>query len=116
MPDFDRIGELRHKITIEHVTEVQDENGNITNDWAIFLEDWAQVTPLAGAEAFQARQLDASLDHRVQLRYRPGVRPKMRVRFQEPSGIVRYFDIRSVNNPDYRGERLELMCMELEVA
>jgi SPP1 family predicted phage head-tail adaptor len=116
MPDFDWIGQLRHKITIEHVAEVQDENGNITNEWATFLEAWAQVMPLTGAEAFQARQLDASLDHRVWLRYRPGVHPKMRIKFQEPSGVIHYFDIRSVNNPYYRGERLELMCMELEVA
>jgi SPP1 family predicted phage head-tail adaptor len=115
MSEFDWIGELRHKITIEAVQEVQDENGIITEEWTTFLEEQAQVMPLTGAEAFQAKQLDASLDHRVRLRYRPGIRPKMRVKFQEPSGTVRYFDIRSVANPYYRNERLELMCMELEV-
>jgi SPP1 family predicted phage head-tail adaptor len=116
MAEFDWIGELRHKITIEAVQEVQDENGVISEDWTTFLEEQAQVMPLAGTEAIRAKQIDASLDHRIRLRYRPGIRPKMRVRFQEPSGIVRYFDIRSVNNPYYRGEQLELMCMELEVA
>jgi SPP1 family predicted phage head-tail adaptor len=116
MSEFDWIGELRHKITIEAVQEVQDENGIILEQWTTFLEEQAQVMPLAGTEAVAARQLDASLDHRIRLRYRAGIRPKMRVRFQEPSGTVRYFDIRSVNNPYYRGEKLELMCMELEVA
>jgi SPP1 family predicted phage head-tail adaptor len=116
MGEFDWIGELRHKITIEAVQEVQDENGVISEVWTTFLEEQAQVMPLTGIEAVRARQLDATLDHRIRLRYRPGIRPKMRVRFQEPSGTTRCFDIRSVANPYYRGERLELMCQELEVA
>lgn|SRR5262245_33171954 len=115
MGEFDWIGELRHKIQIEQVTEVQDENGIISEQWATFLEVQAQVNPLQGTEAFQARQLDAALDHRIWIRYRPGIKPKMRVRFQEPRGPVRYFDIWSVGNPYYRNDRIELMCREMEV-
>jgi SPP1 family predicted phage head-tail adaptor len=115
MSEFDWIGELRHKITIEAVQEVQDENGVIHEEWSTFLEVSAQVNPLAGVEAFQAQQLDARLDHRVMIRYRPGIKPKMRIRFAEPSGTVRYFDIFSVVNPQYRNQRLEIMCREMEV-
>jgi SPP1 family predicted phage head-tail adaptor len=110
------IGSLRHEITIEQVVETQDSNGIITEEWVTYLVEWARVNPLSGTELFRARQLDATLSHEVWMRWRAGIRPKMRVKFISPEGTTHYFDIESVIDPDYRNVRLQLLCKELEVA
>lgn len=102
-----RAGELRHRITIEQVTETRDVIGGVTESWSTFATRWAAVEPLAGREYFSAQQEEADVDHRIRLRYLAGVVPKMRVKFG-----ARLFDIQTVLNLDERKRELHLMARE----
>jgi Phage head-tail joining protein len=63
---------LRHRITIEQVTEQTDVNGPITDTWSHIPSRWASVEPLEGRELFEAHQVNAEVSHRVPLRWLAG--------------------------------------------
>jgi SPP1 family predicted phage head-tail adaptor len=100
-----RAGELRHRITIEHATEVQDEYGEPLKVWAPFVEAWASREDLTGREAFQAQQVRAELTTRFGMRYVDGITAKMRV---NAGGVL--YDIASVADPEGRGRTLIIMA------
>jgi SPP1 family predicted phage head-tail adaptor len=101
-------GALRHRITIERVTETQDSFGGTVTTWPILATMWASVEPLSGREQLLAQQVQAEVTHRVRVRYVAGVTAKMRITFGD-----RHFEILSVINPEERNRELELMCKEL---
>lgn len=102
-----KIGKLRHRVTIEQVTEAQDTDGSVIETWSAFAIGQASIEPISGREYFAAQSTQADVTHRVSLRYLPGITPKMRVTFGS-----RVFDILSVINVDERNRELQLMCRE----
>lgn len=74
---------LRHRITIEAATSVQDPvSGETTPAWATFAAaEPAEVVPLSGREFIAAGATQAGVDTRVTIRWRPGVLPTMRFLF-----------------------------------
>ena len=102
-----RAGRLRHRITIQQVTEGQDETGAVTETWNEFATVWADMEPIAGKEYFAAKQTMAETTHRIRIRYLSGVVPKMRVLFGS-----RTFDITEIIN--YRERNVELHLMTTE--
>jgi len=102
-----RAGLLRHRITIEQVTETQSGFGGIVKTWATFAKKWASIMPLRSKEKFEAQQMFAQASHKVRLRYVSGVVPKMRITFGS-----RTFDIQDVLNLNERDTTLELIVTE----
>jgi SPP1 family predicted phage head-tail adaptor len=102
-----KIGKLRHRITIEQVTETQDTDGSVVETWAVFATIQASIEPISGREYFAAQSTQADVTHRIRLRYLSGVTPKMRVNYSS-----RIFDILSVINVNERNRELQLMCRE----
>lgn len=100
-------GELRHRITIQQVTEDRDALGGTSEAWSEFAQAWAAVEPIKGREYFGAQQVNSEVTHRVRLRYREGIRSQMRVQFHG-----RIFGIEAVLNIDERNRELHLMCVE----
>jgi SPP1 family predicted phage head-tail adaptor len=102
-----KIGKLRHRITIEQVTETQDIDGSVIETWTTFATAQASIEPVSGREYFAAQSTQAEVTHRIRLRYLSGVTPKMRVNYNS-----RIFDILSVININERNRELQLMCRE----
>lgn len=102
-----RAGDLRHRVTLQQETRVEDGYGGFTVTWADVATVWAGIQPISGNEALVARQLQDSITHKVVMRYRAGVVAAMRLKFG-----TRVFNIREVRNFDERNWKLELRCEE----
>lgn len=102
-----RAGWLRHRITIQTPATVQSASGQVNPGWSDYLSAWASIEPLRGREYMEGRQTQASVDHRVRMRYRAGITPKMQVVFGS-----RTFQIVSVINVIEGKRELNLMCRE----
>jgi len=102
-----RAGQLRHRVKIQSATQVQSASGEVTRTWTTDAVVWASVDPLTGREFIDAQQVSAGLSHRVRMRHRDGVSPKMRI---EHDG--RTLQVESVMNVGERNRELELLCKE----
>lgn len=100
-----RAGELRHRITIEAPTPVQDEYGEPVQGWAPFAEVWASREDLTGREAFLAQQVKAEVTTRFTMRHAEGVTANMRIRSDDV-----LYNIHSVQDPEGRRRTLVLMA------
>jgi SPP1 family predicted phage head-tail adaptor len=73
-------GRLRHFVTIQTVTDVQDEDtGNITPTPSTFAEVWAAVEPLSAREFIAAAASQSKVTARIVIRYLAGIKPSMRI-------------------------------------
>lgn len=100
-------GKMRRQAVLESPQEVSDGAGGYSLSWQEEATLWAEMRPLSGKEKVVADKLQASLTHRVVLRYRDGVTPQMRLQMDG-----RYFNIRRVINVEERNEFLELLVEE----
>ena len=77
-----RAGELRHRVTLQNPTDVQDGEGGFTQTWSTFASRIpAQVLPatVRNLERVVASSVQAHASHLVKIRYRPHVSTKTRV-------------------------------------
>lgn len=98
---------LRHRITIQENISVKDSFGAETPNWTDVASVWASIEPLSGKEFFAAQQINAEVNTKITMRYREGIKPEMRVVFNE-----RMFNIISVINENERNISLILMAKE----
>ena len=103
-----RIGDLRHRITIQKLEMIQDSYGQATETWVDVVTVFAAVNPISGREFFKAETINSEITHRILIRYRKGIEPSMRVNFKG-----RIFTILSVINFQEKNEALQLMCKEM---
>ena len=102
-------GQLKHKLDIETELSSQDTYGQTTQEWVVFLRGlWASVEPMSGREYFSSQQVNAEVSHRIKIRYKAGIKPKMRVKFG-----TRYFNIVSVIDIREGHREMHLMCTEV---
>ena len=101
-------GQLDKQITIQVRTLDQDAAGQPTEIWTTFATVYANIKPLVGRDYLAARQLVDEISHDVTIRYRRGIKPKMRILYLE-----RYLEIISVIDADERREWLYLKCKEV---
>jgi SPP1 family predicted phage head-tail adaptor len=99
---------LRHKIMIQQVARSPDGSGGRLENWTTFATVFAGVEPLRGKEMYDHQQIQSEITHRIRIRYRSGVTPKMRVSFEG-----RIFRILSVINIFERDREMQLMCQEV---
>ena len=71
---------LRQRITLEQPVQVRDAvSGAYVTTWTAFASDEpAEVVPLSGKEFLQSQSLQAQVDTRATIRWRPGVTAQMR--------------------------------------
>jgi SPP1 family predicted phage head-tail adaptor len=108
-----RAGALRHKIEIqEQVASTGDSMGAAVSKWSTtpIATLWAAIWPIRGQEYVAFSQLESKVTHKIIVRYSSSVTitPANRIKYGS-----RYFDIKSVINPDERNISLQLMCEEL---
>lgn len=102
-----RIGRLKDRVRLERLGETLAASGQPTSQWAMVTEAWAGIEPISGRERIAGDQVMSDLTHRVMMRYRAGVTPKMRL-----VNGTRTLEIVSVIDRDNRHEQLELLCTE----
>lgn len=102
------ISRLKHRLILQQEVQTDDGQGGYGRGWQDVAELWAEITPLsARAEALVSAQLQASVTHRIVLRYRSGVTAGMRLLFEN-----RALNIRSVINRHEADEVLEILAEE----
>jgi SPP1 family predicted phage head-tail adaptor len=102
-------GLLDKQITIQVRTQDQDAAGQPIETWATFAIVYAKIEPLVGRDYLAARQLIDEISHDITIRYRRGIKPKMRIFY-----LGRYFEIVAPPiDPDERREWLYLKCKEV---
>jgi SPP1 family predicted phage head-tail adaptor len=101
-------GKLRHKVTVQIVTETQDAYGEADKSWSTHKIVWADVAPISGREFFNAKQFASEISHKITIRHDSTITPKMRILYDS-----RYFNIESVINEGERDRQTTLMCKEI---
>ena len=102
-----RAGSLRHKIVFQQLTVANDTWGHSSETWTDEFTTYASIWTLRGVERMESMKLDNEITHKIRVRYRSGLHPKMRIRFGE-----RYFNILSMVDPDERHIYYEIMADE----
>lgn len=72
-------GKLRHRVEIQEFVEVINSFGERERYWATFANVWAAIEPLSAKEFVAAQQMQSSVTARITIRYRPGIKPAMRI-------------------------------------
>lgn len=102
------IGDLRHRVTIQHKVSGKDEDGLPVEEWRPLAEIWAAVEPLQGREFWQAKAVQSEATVRVRIWYRPDITTAMRVQYGN-----RILDIETMIDPEERHVELHLLCKEV---
>lgn len=85
--------------------------GDNVQEWRDLFSCWAALEPLGGDERVVAQQVEATVTHRVTIRYRSDIQPGPMDRCKvDPSG--RILNIRNVIDRLNRHEDLEMLCSE----
>lgn len=100
-------GLLRHQITIERETKTKDGVGGYSSSWDTHLQPYSYIKPVSGFERLQAMRLEASISHKIYIRYVADISPNDRIIFNS-----RQMQIRAIINIEERNKWLELTCDE----
>jgi len=104
-------GRLKTSVVIQHKSAGRDTKGARTAEsWTTLATVWAEVIPFAGREAWNAKQVDAELTHRVVMRYRSDVSSRHRLKV----GSVYLNIVGPPKNVGGANVILELDCIETE--
>ena len=101
------IGSMRHRCTIQQVTETQDDSGQPVVTWSNYVVDEpCQFIPTGGTESMRGRQLEAGTKAIFRVRYRSGYQPEMRIVYGSTNYGITY-----VNPVDVLRRYVELVCV-----
>ena len=101
-------GRLRHRVTIQEPTETADTYGQPLLTWSTVCTCWAHVNPISGRERIDAAMSQSTVSHRITIRHRDGITPRMRVVYGD-----RTFGISAVINVAERDAEMILDCTEV---
>jgi len=97
-----RAGRLRHRLSLQQQTQVQDAYGGFTTTWTTVATVWGAIEALRGKESFEVGQTNSEVTARVVIRYGDlwaGLDNTWRVT-DAHSGVK--YDIESVIQPEER--------------
>lgn len=101
-------GSYRHIIDFEKIIDIKNEYGEVSKEWTTFFTTRASIKPISGREFYQAETVNSEVTHKVNLRYKDGIKTDMRIKFGK-----RIFGIISVINFEERNIELQLLCKEI---
>ncbi|MGG3737255.1 phage head closure protein [Aeribacillus pallidus] len=102
-----KIGNLRHRITVQTATKTPDSMGGGQKTWTDAFSCWAHVRPLNGERRYQAMQVKRELSHEIVMRYRSDITVYNRIVYNG-----RVFEIDSIY-PDELNTMLTIVCSEV---
>ena len=77
-------------ITLQTSTATRSASGQEIVTWSNLATMWAEVVPRSGREYFGANQNIAEVDAIFRIRYRDGIRPEMRIQYQQQTYNIRW--------------------------
>lgn len=104
-----RIGDLRHRVTLQSRTDTADGRKGFTTTWATLAVVWAAVESISGREALIAGQMNAALTTTVTIRHRSDISVKQRILFG-----ARTLQIENYQDPDGRKVWTKMLCSEVQ--
>lgn len=75
-------GKLRHRVEIQEFVEVINSFGEREKYWAHVADVCAEVAPLSAKAFIAAQQGQSEISARITIRYRPDLKPEMRIVFR----------------------------------
>jgi SPP1 family predicted phage head-tail adaptor len=100
-------GALREPLTFQRRQTQSDGIGGTSLEWNDLFHTKADVRPLSGREALMGMQREASVTHRIFIRYREDLLPSDRIIMRtKPMQII------AIINVEMRNRWLELQCLE----
>jgi len=102
-----KAGRLRHKVTFHQYFETQDTTGHAIKTYTPLATRSVSIEPLSGRELEVARQVNAEITHKVEMRYLANLSPRLRFLFGS-----RVFEILSILNIEEKKKQLTLLCVE----
>lgn len=100
-------GMLREKLTIQRQELTQDALGGDVKQFVSIASVFGYVRPTGGSERVFGQQLEATITHKIVIRYRTNINPADRILLRsEP------LQIRRILNLEMRDKFLELHCEE----
>jgi SPP1 family predicted phage head-tail adaptor len=103
-----KAGELTQRISLQRDDSTTvDDYGQVTRNWSTYYTTWASVRPLSGREQEQGMARQASISHRVRMRFKGGVLHGDRISMGN-----RILEIVSIRNIDESSFELEIDAVE----
>ncbi len=102
-------GEMRHRITIQRIVPVINENGFESTATETYKTVWAAVTNLHGKEYFAAKAVQAENTVKFTFRFIEGIDQTMKILFHGKA-----YNISTIDNIKYRNQYIEVQAMEVE--
>ena len=102
-----RAGNLRHRITIQQATQVNDGMGSMTTTWSTLVTCWSAIWPVSAKEHVESDKIEMETSHRIRIRYYSGLDSSMRINFGS-----RTFKIISIINWEERNVYLDILAKE----
>jgi len=110
------VGQLNKRIDLISVVRDDDGSGGKTRADTLLATVWANVKQSSWSQSQRAERLEQRVSHVVTIRWRPdfatGFGPEGRARYADHGGVVRELSVKTVVDPDGRGNWLELGCDE----
>jgi SPP1 family predicted phage head-tail adaptor len=103
-----RIGEYRHRVTVQEVSVTRHASGAEIETWTTLCQPYMSFKPLTGKEYWAAQAENADVTHEGRMHYRSGISPKNQIVWGS-----RTFGIRAVMNVEERNMELLLLCEEI---
>lgn len=108
-----RAGSLRQRFQLQAPVSTPDGMGGTVTNWVVVATIWGLLSPVSGAERLLGGQMTAIVAHEIDIRYRPGVVPKMRMVHLQAGSQT--YEIHAVLNPEGRNKSLQLTCSEVQL-
>ncbi len=109
------IGQLKHRVELINVQRTQTAAGGQTRSDRVEATVWGNVSQVSWSQKNAAATREQRVTHKITIRYNQrfanGFGPEARARFKH-RGAVRELAIKTVIDPDMRGNWLELGCEE----
>lgn len=101
------IGNLRHRIEIQHYINTENEIGEDVKLWQTYAKVWSKIDCVGnGRQQLLQEKEVLSLNYEIVIRYRKDIDTKMRVKFGE-----KIFNINHVVNYKELNKELHLFCI-----
>ena len=102
-------GELRHRIRLQKLETVVNENGFEEEEWIDHKKVWASIKNLHGREYFEAAAVQKENTVKFIIRYLPGIDTSMKILFKGKN-----YDITSIDNIRYENKYIEIKGVEVD--
>lgn len=99
--------DLRHRLTIQTLSQVSDGQGGFTESWVDGATLSAKIEPSKGWERFQAQQVATPVTHKITTRYRSDLTTAHRLKLG-----ARIFRIKELLNVEERNQWLQIRAIE----